>query len=123
MDPKTLGGPTPPPLARSAHAAFNNDDSDDDDSDDAAAAALQRLSVSADDHPLSTGSQSKWQMFFFDKEVREQIDRDVQRTHPDLNFFSSNTAESEKHREVRQKALEEELDIISSNIKAFLELY
>lgn len=42
----------------------------------------------ASDHPLSTSSSSRWKQYFEDKEMKEQIDRDVDRTHPDLNFFS-----------------------------------
>jgi hypothetical protein len=45
-------------------------------------------SNAAADHPLSTQSDSQWKMYFEDKEMQEQIDRDVERTHPDLNFFS-----------------------------------
>lgn len=49
---------------------------------------LERQLVSSNDHPLSTHSDSVWNTYFQDKEMREQIDRDVERTHPDLNFFS-----------------------------------
>ena len=35
-----------------------------------------------------------------DAEVQEQIDRDVMRTHPDLNFFSGTSATAARHREV-----------------------
>lgn len=40
-------------------------------------------------------------MLVQDAEVQEQIDRDVTRTHPDMHFFSSNTAVAARHREVR----------------------
>jgi hypothetical protein len=40
-----------------------------------------------DDHPLSDHSNSTWKQYFNDKEVKEQIDRDVSRTQIELSFF------------------------------------
>lgn len=33
-----------------------------------------------------------------DNEIMEQIDRDVMRTHPDMHFFSGDSADAEQHR-------------------------
>ena len=44
--------------------------------------------VDTDDHPLSTDAGSVWHTYFEDKEMKEQVDRDIERTHPDLNYFS-----------------------------------
>ena len=35
-----------------------------------------------------------------DTELREQIERDVMRTHPDMHFFSGDDAAARQHREV-----------------------
>ncbi|XP_021760801.1 TBC1 domain family member 13-like isoform X2 [Chenopodium quinoa] len=50
---------------------------------------LRRHDVSDEDHPLSLGETSAWQKYFEFTEIAEQIDRDLQRTHPDLKFFTS----------------------------------
>ena len=42
----------------------------------------------ADDHPLSAAPSSAWRAHFEDATIRDQIDRDVARTHPDMHFFS-----------------------------------
>ncbi|XP_021741727.1 TBC domain-containing protein C1952.17c-like [Chenopodium quinoa] len=52
---------------------------------------LRRHDVSDDDHPLSLGETSAWQKYFEFTEIAEQIDRDLQRTHPDLKFFTSSS--------------------------------
>jgi TBC1 domain family member 13 len=44
--------------------------------------------AAADDHPLSAAPSSAWRAFFEDAAIRDQIDRDVARTHPDMHFFS-----------------------------------
>ncbi|KAG0593489.1 hypothetical protein KC19_1G334100 [Ceratodon purpureus] len=54
---------------------------------DALEGPLQRHEISHDDHPLSLGSKSVWHQFFQDTELAEQINRDVKRTHPDMQFF------------------------------------
>ena len=48
-------------------------------------------SAADDDHPLSAAPSSAWRAFFEDAAVRDQIDRDVARTHPDMHFFSGLT--------------------------------
>ena len=52
--------------------------------------------------PLDPAPGSKWQQFFQDKEVAEQIQRDVERTHSSEPFFGSDNAQAKGHREVRQ---------------------
>ena len=42
-----------------------------------------------DDDPLSTKSDSIWNNYFKDNEVKDQIERDVDRTHPDIHFFNN----------------------------------
>jgi hypothetical protein len=60
--------------------------------------------VTHDDHPLALSSGSKWNTFFKDNEIKEQIDRDVMRTHPDMHFFSGDTPAAEQHRAVSSRA-------------------
>lgn len=52
---------------------------------------LPRSEITHGEHPLSLGKTSIWNQFFQDTEIIEQIDRDVKRTHPDMNFFSGDT--------------------------------
>ena len=40
-----------------------------------------------EDHPLSTNEESKWNMYFADQEVWEEINKDIKRTRPDMSFF------------------------------------
>lgn len=56
------------------------------------------------DHPLSMNSDSSWKKHFEDKEMREQIDRDIQRTQTDLVFFGGEY-NGMKHREKMSRAL------------------
>ena len=58
-----------------------------------------------EDHPLATNAGSKWKAFFADAEIREQIDRDVMRTHPDMHFFSSPEGEAVENRAQMKRAL------------------
>ena len=58
-----------------------------------------------EDHPLATKAGSKWKAFFADAEIREQIDRDVMRTHPDMHFFSSPEGEAVENRAQMKRAL------------------
>lgn len=37
---------------------------------------------------MSTASTSRWNLFFKDKEIIEEIDKDVKRTLPHLHFFN-----------------------------------
>ena len=56
------------------------------------------------DHPLCTNSSSSWKKHFEDKEMQEQIDRDIERTQTDLVFFSGEY-KGMKHREKMSRAL------------------
>ncbi|EIE25999.1 RabGAP/TBC protein [Coccomyxa subellipsoidea C-169] len=57
------------------------------------------------DHPLSQSIDSKWNAFFKDAEMMEQIDRDVMRTHPGLHFFSGDDGAAVTHREEMKRVL------------------
>jgi len=46
-----------------------------------------RKDEAVDDHPLSVSSSSQWNAFFKDKELVDEIDKDVKRTLPHLHFF------------------------------------
>ncbi|RXH74440.1 hypothetical protein DVH24_029161 [Malus domestica] len=61
-------------------------------------APLKRCEISEEDHPLSLGKARVWHQYFLHTEIVEQIDRDLQRTHPDLKFFSGDLSFSGKHR-------------------------
>uniref|UniRef100_A0A914DR32 Rab-GAP TBC domain-containing protein n=1 Tax=Acrobeloides nanus TaxID=290746 RepID=A0A914DR32_9BILA len=43
------------------------------------------------DHPLSSNPHSEWDKFFKDNEMLLQIDRDVRRLRPEIEFFQKNT--------------------------------
>ncbi|KAB2041185.1 hypothetical protein ES319_D02G130900v1 [Gossypium barbadense] len=60
----------------------------DDHSKSESSGLLSRSQVTHGEHPLSLGESSIWNQFFQDTEIIEQIDRDVKRTHPDMQFFS-----------------------------------
>ena len=66
---------------------------------------LQQGQGADDDHPLSLDSSSQWKVFFQDSEIMDQVERDVQRTHPDLDFFVGPSEESSRHREELKRAL------------------
>lgn len=59
--------------------------------------------VPVEDHPLGLGGA--WAAHFGDNEVRDQIDRDVMRTHPDMHFFSGDGPEARRHRASLRRAL------------------
>ncbi|XP_024983431.1 TBC1 domain family member 13-like isoform X2 [Cynara cardunculus var. scolymus] len=64
---------------------------------------LSRSEIPEGEHPLSLGKTSIWNQFFQDTEIIEQIDRDVKRTHPDMHFFSGDSA-SAKANQVNAEA-------------------
>ncbi|KAL5150354.1 TBC1 domain family member 13 [Glycine soja] len=66
---------------------------------------LRRHEISHEDHPLSLGKASLWSQYFQYTEIVEQIDRDLQRTHPDLPFFSGESSISCKNREAMKNIL------------------
>lgn len=58
-----------------------------------------------DDDPLSTKSDSVWNKYFADNEVKDQIARDVDRTHPDIRFFNNQDGSSAVHKQFMQRTL------------------
>ncbi|XP_059651450.1 uncharacterized protein LOC132299035 [Cornus florida] len=66
---------------------------------------LSRLEITHGEHPLSLGKTSVWNQFFQDTEIIEQIDRDVKRTHPDMNFFSGDTSFAKSNQEALKNIL------------------
>ncbi|KAG7547729.1 Rab-GTPase-TBC domain [Arabidopsis suecica] len=67
--------------------------------------ALSRSEITHEDHPLSLGTTSLWNNFFKDTEVLEQIDRDVMRTHPDMHFFSGDSAVAKSNQDALKNIL------------------
>ncbi|XP_015947112.1 uncharacterized protein LOC107472050 isoform X1 [Arachis duranensis] len=66
---------------------------------------LRRHEISQEDHPLSLGKASLWSRYFKYTETIEQINRDLQRTHPDIPFFSGESSFSLKNREAMKNIL------------------
>ncbi|CAK9225411.1 unnamed protein product [Sphagnum troendelagicum] len=66
---------------------------------------LLRQEITHDDHPLSLGTTSVWHQFFQDTELAEQINRDVKRTHPDMDFFCGDTAYACENQEALKRIL------------------
>ncbi|KAL2961881.1 hypothetical protein AAZX31_17G110900 [Glycine max] len=54
---------------------------------------------------LSLGKASLWSQYFHYTEIVEQIDRDLQRTHPDLPFFPGESSISCKKREAMKNII------------------
>ncbi|XP_071910922.1 uncharacterized protein [Coffea arabica] len=70
-----------------------------------AAEPLERQEISNEDHPLSLGKASVWHKYFEFAEISEQIDRDLERTHPTIKFFSGDSAISRKSKESMKNIL------------------
>lgn len=66
---------------------------------------LRRFEITHGEHPLSLGRNSVWNQFFQDTETVEQIERDVKRTHPDMHFFSGDSAFAIKNQEALKRIL------------------
>ncbi|OAY72033.1 TBC1 domain family member 13, partial [Ananas comosus] len=66
---------------------------------------LSRREVFNGNHPLNLGNGGVLRQFFKDAEIAEQIDRDLLRTHPDIDFFSVGFPCSEKHRDAMRNIL------------------
>ncbi|GJS54615.1 TBC1 domain family member 13-like protein [Tanacetum coccineum] len=66
---------------------------------------LSRSEIPVDEHPLSLGKTSVWNQFFQDTEIIEQIDRDVKRTHPDMHFFSGDSASAKANQDALKNIL------------------
>eukprot|EP01018_Ginkgo_biloba_P014225 Gb_06911 [translate_table: standard] len=75
------------------------------DSSDDEGGLLRRLEITHGEHPLSLGKASIWNQFFQDTETTEQIERDVKRTHPDMHFFSGDSASSLSNQEALKHIL------------------
>jgi hypothetical protein len=96
VDPATLGAPPPPPAAAAALAPTLPP---------GGGGGGGAAPVAADDHPLSTSDDSRWRAYFADSETRDQIERDVARTHPDLQFFAARGGAAEARRAALRRAL------------------
>ncbi|KAI3697088.1 hypothetical protein L6452_29833 [Arctium lappa] len=66
---------------------------------------LSRSEIPEGEHPLSLGKTSIWNQFFQDTEIIEQIDRDVKRTHPDMHFFSGDSASAKANQDALKNIL------------------
>ncbi|KAL8048462.1 hypothetical protein ABFX02_07G067900 [Erythranthe guttata] len=66
---------------------------------------MSRSEISHGEHPLSLGKSSVWNQFFQETEIKEQIDRDVMRTHPDIHFFSGDSTFAKSNQEALKNIL------------------
>jgi len=66
---------------------------------------LHRSEVTREEHPLSLGKTSAWNQFFEYSEIMEQIDRDVKRTHPDMQFFCGDSSFAKSNQESLKNVL------------------
>ncbi|XP_021666625.2 TBC domain-containing protein C1952.17c isoform X3 [Hevea brasiliensis] len=85
-----------------------NDDSlnsDELNAEGDVAGPLKRHGVSHEDHPLSVGKSSAWHQYFQHTEIADQIERDLQRTHPNIKFFSGDSSFSRKNRDAMRNIL------------------
>jgi hypothetical protein len=55
---------------------------------------LKREACAERDNPLSAAQEGTWQRQFEDTELRDEIWKDVVRTHPGLHFFTDHTYEA-----------------------------
>ncbi|KAG8639289.1 hypothetical protein MANES_14G132800v8 [Manihot esculenta] len=87
--------------------AVNNDvlNSDELNAEGDGGGPLKRHGVSHEDHPLSVGKSSAWHQYFQHTEIADQIDRDLQRTHPNIKFFSGDSSFSRKNRDAMRNIL------------------
>lgn len=79
--------------------------SNDPSAENISARQLERKDVSAEDHPLCLGTTSIWNQYFEFSGISDQIDRDLQRTHPDIEFFSEKSTIGKKHKEFMRNIL------------------
>ncbi|XP_039031643.1 TBC1 domain family member 13-like isoform X1 [Hibiscus syriacus] len=94
---------TPSELARIKEEALHSDEHNNAYS--GTNGPLIRHKISHEDHPLSLGKASVWHQYFEHIEIAEQIDRDLQRTHPAMKFFSGESSFSRRHRESMRNIL------------------
>ncbi|KAK9130689.1 hypothetical protein Sjap_011176 [Stephania japonica] len=78
----------------------NEQEKDNNDSE-----VLSGHDISHGDHPLSEGKASLWHQYFQEADIAEQIERDVQRTHPDIKFFSGDSPFSLENRKALRNIL------------------
>ncbi|XP_059637964.1 uncharacterized protein LOC132279912 [Cornus florida] len=86
---------------RKGEALSSNEQCADSDID----GPLERQDISHEDHPLNLGKASVWHQYFEFTEIAEQIDRDLQRTHPDMKFFSGDSSLSRRNKEAMRNIL------------------
>ncbi|XP_015901806.3 uncharacterized protein LOC107434828 isoform X2 [Ziziphus jujuba] len=95
----------PAEVTRRKDGAMSSGDNQPADSDSDIDGPLKRHEISQEDHPLSLGKGSVWHQYFQHTEIAEQIDRDLQRTHPDMKFFSGDSSFGRKNREAMRNIL------------------
>ncbi|XP_073007485.1 uncharacterized protein [Typha latifolia] len=66
---------------------------------------LPRSEITHGEHPLSLGKTSVWNQYFQESEIIEQIDRDVRRTHPEMQFFSGDSSLAKSTQESLRRIL------------------
>jgi hypothetical protein len=66
---------------------------------------LSRSELPHGEHPLSLGETSVWNKYFQESETVEQIDRDVKRTHPEMEFFSGDSPIAKSNQESLRRIL------------------
>lgn len=60
---------------------------------------LDRSEIAQDEHPLTHGKTKEWDQFVEYSEMIEQVDRDVKRTHPDMQFFCGDSSFAKSNQE------------------------
>ncbi|XP_002524501.3 TBC1 domain family member 13 [Ricinus communis] len=93
---------SPSELTKINNGAMNSDELN---AEGDVAGPLQRHEISHEDHPLSVGKASAWHQYFQHTEIADQIDRDLQRTHPNMKFFSGDSSFSKKNRDAMRNIL------------------
>lgn len=69
---------------------------------------IKPSTVEKNDHPLSNSNNSKWNQYYRDQELWEEIEKDVKRTRTDVSFFwqavdPKNNLDSERLLQQQQK--------------------
>ncbi|XP_074587112.1 uncharacterized protein LOC141842999, partial [Curcuma longa] len=66
---------------------------------------LSRSEIMHEEHPLSLSKTSVWNQYFQEAEILEQIDRDVKRTHPEMEFFCGDSSIAKTNQEALRRIL------------------
>ncbi|KAG6479284.1 hypothetical protein ZIOFF_062747 [Zingiber officinale] len=66
---------------------------------------LSRSEIKHEEHPLSLSKTSVWNQYFQEAEILEQIDRDVKRTHPEMEFFCGDSPIAKTNQEALRRIL------------------